>query len=115
MSASPRRLAFDGDGDGDGAGAGRSGDGAHRAVALDLPDGELSLITGFLGPVDADRLLDELVRTTPWRQETIKLYGRESPVPRLTSWHGDPGAAYTYSNIAMQPEPWSSPLLEIRG
>jgi alkylated DNA repair dioxygenase AlkB len=32
-------------------------------------------------------------------------------VPRLTAWHGDPGAVYTYSNIRMEPEPWT-PLLE---
>ncbi len=82
--------------------------------AIDLPDADIVLVPGFLSSADAERLFVDLSATTAWRQETIKLYGRESPVPRLSAWYGDPGAAYTYSNIAMQPEPWSPPLLEIR-
>lgn len=84
------------------------------AVSLDMPDADVSFHPRFLPPQDADRLLDEVTDTTPWRQEIIKLYGRESPVPRLTAWHGDAKSTYTYSNIAMEPEPWSAPLLEIR-
>lgn len=84
------------------------------AVEFDLPDADVTLVRSFLTRPDANRLFDEITATTPWRQENIKLYGRESPVPRLTAWHGDPGAVYTYSNIAMRPEPWSAPLLEIK-
>ncbi|MDQ6697551.1 MAG: alpha-ketoglutarate-dependent dioxygenase AlkB [Actinomycetota bacterium] len=90
------------------------GEDASSAIALDLPDADITLLPLFLRRDDADRLLTEVADTTPWRQELITLYGRQSPVPRLTAWHGDPQAVYTYSNIAMEPEPWSAPLLEIR-
>ena len=87
---------------------------AGGAASLDLFDADVTLLRGFLPRGDADRLLDEITDTTPWRQEVIKLYGRESPVPRLSAWHGDPGAVYAYSNIAMEPEPWTPPLLELK-
>ena len=53
-------------------------------TALDLPDAEMWFFPRFLPRREADRLLGEISETTAWRQETIKLYGRESPVPRLT-------------------------------
>jgi len=87
---------------------------SSAALALDLPDADVTFVRRFLSSRDADRLVDEVTDTTPWRQEVIRLYGRESPVPRLTAWHGDPNAVYAYSNIAMDPEPWSAPLGEIR-
>ena len=83
-------------------------------TALDLPDAEMWFFPRFLPRREADRLLGEISETTAWRQETIKLYGRESPVPRLSAWHGDPGATYAYSHIVMEPEPWSASLLEIK-
>ncbi len=87
---------------------------SSAAVSLDVPGAEVSFCPRFLPLRDADRLFEEVTDTTPWRQEVIKLYGRESSVPRLTSWHGDAKSFYTYSNIAMEPESWSAPLLEIR-
>jgi alkylated DNA repair dioxygenase AlkB len=35
-------------------------------------------------------------------------------MPRLTAWYGDPGSVYTYSNIEMQPEPWSNLLKSMK-
>jgi len=34
--------------------------------------------------------------------------------PRLTAWYGDPGKAYSYSGITMQPHNWTKALLEIK-
>lgn len=39
----------------------------------------------------------ELIDAIAWEQRTIKLYGRECKVPRLTAWMGT--EAYTYSGI----------------
>lgn len=48
--------------------------------------------------------------TTAWRQDHIKLYGKVIPLPRLTSWYGDPGMNYTYSGIPCEPNPWNKGL-----
>jgi alkylated DNA repair dioxygenase AlkB len=84
-------------------------------LAVDLGDGcTLDHHPAFLPAADADRLLAAVLETTPWTQEHIRMYGREVPVPRLTAWHGEPGHAYTYSGITMQPRPWTPALDEIR-
>jgi alkylated DNA repair dioxygenase AlkB len=80
---------------------------------LELPGGEALLDEGFLPPEDADRLFAALRREIPWENETITLFGREVPVPRLVSWHGDPGASYAYSGVRHQPKPWTPALREL--
>lgn len=49
-----------------------------------------------------------------WRQESLKLYGKAIPLPRLTAWYGDAGAAYTYSGIKSEPNAWNDGLLHLR-
>lgn len=49
-----------------------------------------------------------------WRQDSLKLYGKSIPLPRLTAWYGDPGAAYTYSGIKSEPNPWNEGLLHLK-
>lgn len=79
-----------------------------------MEGGDVTVLPEFFPSPDRDRLLDDLVETTAWRQETFKIYGKVIPIPRLSAWYGDPGKAYTYSNITMEPLPWSPPLREIR-
>ncbi len=49
-----------------------------------------------------------------WKQDFIKLYGRDIPLPRLTSWYGDEGKSYQYSGIKANPNPWADGLLHIK-
>ena len=81
---------------------------------LDLPEAELFLYPAFFSASEADRLLRELCDTTVWRQETIRLYGKNIDVPRLTAWYGDEGTRYIYSGIENVPLPWTPPLLEVK-
>lgn len=81
---------------------------------LDLPDGDVTYHPGFLGATDGDRLFAAVMETTAWRQETIVMYGRKLPVPRLSAWYGPPRLTYTYSHISMEPRPWTRGLLEVK-
>jgi len=65
-------------------------------------------------PPAADELLDRLLATVPWQQEHIVIFGRRTPIPRLTAWYGDTDALYTYSGIPMSPLPWISEIRQIR-
>lgn len=49
-----------------------------------------------------------------WKQDSIKLYGKSVPLPRLTAWYGDAGAAYSYSGIKSEPNPWNDGLLHLK-
>ena len=65
-------------------------------------------------PLAAAELRDHLRQAIPWRQPTVTVFGRRHPVPRLTCWLGDPGCAYRYSGLLEAPQPWTTPLLELR-
>ena len=64
--------------------------------------------------VPGDRLDDLGFTNIRWKQDSLKLYGKSIPLPRLTAWYGDPGAAYTYSGIKSDPNPWNDGLLHIK-
>jgi alkylated DNA repair dioxygenase AlkB len=89
--------------------------GAHlRVVRLDLPDAEIDWCPDFIAAEERDDLFDAVRATTAWEQASVRMYGRETPIPRLQAWYGDDGKAYAYSGIAMDPQPWTAALQEIR-
>lgn len=53
-------------------------------------------------------------RNIAWKQDVIKMYGKEHLLPRLTAWYGDPDKEYTYSGINSKPNPWNKGLLYIK-
>ncbi len=69
------------------------------------------LYENALGDLDDIEIFNELYENIPWESKTIKMFGKESPQPRLVAWFGDPGRSYSYSNITMDINPWT-PLLE---
>lgn len=81
---------------------------------IDLPDGEARLLPSLFDVAEADTLLQRLLTEVPWRQDVIRLFGREHPLPRLQQWFGDEGLDYTWSGIHLQPLPWSPFLTEIK-
>jgi len=59
-----------------------------------------------------DSLLQELIKSTDWRQEEITVYGKSYLQPRLSAWHGD--LSYSYSGIRLEPLPWTPTLLDLK-
>lgn len=66
----------------------------------------------FLERAAANALFTELLNDTPWQQETILMYGRELPVPRLNVLYGD--ADYTYSQRRHVALPFTPALLQLK-
>jgi alkylated DNA repair dioxygenase AlkB len=82
------------------------------ALRLPLPDADLLLWQqADLGRA-CDRLLQQLIEETDWRQERITVYGKPYLQPRLSAWYGD--LAYSYSGIRLEPSPWTPTLRHIR-
>lgn len=79
---------------------------------LPLPDAEVWYTPAFFPPEESNRFLSELQQDINWKQEKIKLFGKEQVMPRLTAWYGDKG--YTYSGLQNKPQPWIPVLQEIR-
>jgi alkylated DNA repair dioxygenase AlkB len=82
---------------------------------LPASDAELLYRTSPLGVgAPTIELLQELIENTPWRAESVVLWGRRYPQPRLTAWYGDEDARYVYSGIELDPLPWTPRLLAIK-
>lgn len=77
-------------------------------------DGNLYYIPHFFSPEEAQELNREMMISLKWRQDKIKMFGKEHPLPRLQAWYGDPGKSYTYSGLRLEPEPWHEPLTSIK-
>lgn len=90
--------------------------GLFRSDARELLpcDGSAVLHDWVLGDSSWEPLIKGITEETRWEQRSIVVFGREHPQPRLTAWHGDPGCAYTYSSVRMEPHPWTDRLAGLR-
>lgn len=61
-----------------------------------------------------DQWIQRLEAEVPWRQESITLWGRTHPLPRLTCWMGDPGCSYTYSGVNNAIAAWTPAVCAVR-
>lgn len=64
--------------------------------------------------ISPDKLSSICFSNIEWKQDHIKFFGKSHPLPRLTSWYGDPGASYAYSGIRSDPNPWNDGLLFVK-
>lgn len=79
-----------------------------------INNGEYIHIPNFYSKIEADFFLDKLLDSIEWKQESMNMYGRQIPFPRLTSWYGDNEKPYSFSGITLQPHSWSKELLKIK-
>lgn len=84
------------------------------SIPLHIPDGDITYYPSFFSAEEADRLFKVLRKNTPWQQDTITLFGKTHPQPRLTALYSINGKAYSYSNITMQPHLFTDSLLDIK-
>ncbi|MEK0179385.1 alpha-ketoglutarate-dependent dioxygenase AlkB [Microcoleus anatoxicus] len=86
---------------------------SQETVVIDT-DGEVIFYPNLFSIQESDRLFSELDSSVKWRHDTIHIYGKKIPLPRLTAWYGDEGKSYIYSGIEQHPEPWNSTLRLIK-
>jgi alkylated DNA repair dioxygenase AlkB len=77
-------------------------------------DGTVYLFPDAFTKEESDDYFVALQYDIAWKQEPIKIFGKEVMQPRLTAWYGDEDKVYTYSGITMKPTPWSNTLLKIK-
>lgn len=81
---------------------------------IELPDADVSILHEIEMPVPYDQVLQKLMEQTKWRQENVRIYGKEYQQPRLVALYGDSGKKYDYSGISLHPLPWTDLLREIK-
>lgn len=77
-------------------------------------DGVIYYYPDFFTEDESREFFQILLTETPWKQEPIKIFGKEVMQPRLTSWYGDNGLSYRYSGLSMQGAGWTPTLLRIK-
>lgn len=85
-----------------------------QPLALRRPDCRLALARSFIDGVEADLLQARLLDEIPWQQHRLRLFGRAVDAPRLSCWIGDADAAYRYSGVRFEPQPWTPTLAALR-
>ena len=81
-------------------------------LPIPIEDGQLALLRQLPLPWTNAEVLARLLLETPWRQESVVVYGKRHLQPRLTAWYG--AASYTYSGLKLDPLVWTPLLLAIR-
>ena len=77
----------------------------HQVIPLALTPQRDSAITfwpNWLSGNNADDLLQKSIECIDWRADSIRIVGKQIPIPRLQQWFGESGTSYTYSNICLQ-------------
>ena len=81
---------------------------------LAVPGAELHLLRALDLGLPAEAVLQQLIAETPWRRESVTVWGKTYPQPRLIAWYGDAGASYTYSKLTLEPLPWTARLADLK-
>ncbi|MBW4517139.1 MAG: alpha-ketoglutarate-dependent dioxygenase AlkB [Timaviella obliquedivisa GSE-PSE-MK23-08B] len=79
-----------------------------------MPDAKVIFYQNFFNKEESDKFLQSLENEINWRQDKIKMYGKETDLPRKTAWYGDKDKSYKFSGIRLYPELWTPTLLHIK-
>ncbi len=85
-----------------------------QPIHLKLPQSTIHYYPNFINSKKADSLFETFKKEVPWQQDTIRVYGKTYPQPRLTALYGDNEKPYSYANITMYPHKFSNELLDIK-
>ena len=81
-------------------------------LPIPIDGGALALLAQLPLALSNAEVFESLLHETPWREESVFVYGKRHLQPRLTAWYGD--ASYAYSGLRLEPLRWTALLLEIR-
>ena len=62
----------------------------------------------------ADEYFKNLLKTIPWENDVLNMFGKRIVTNRKVAWYGDRPYAYTYSNSTKSAFPWTKDLRELK-
>ncbi|GAA4276515.1 alpha-ketoglutarate-dependent dioxygenase AlkB family protein [Aquimarina mytili] len=83
-------------------------------VQLNMPDAKVIYHPTFFNPGESKKLFNALLNDIEWRQDHITVFGKTHLQPRLTALYANNTKPYSYSNITMNPNPFTKDLLFIK-
>jgi alkylated DNA repair dioxygenase AlkB len=85
-----------------------------RLQPVPMPNAEVYYLRTLVLGNSPEAILHHLIADVPWRQESVVVWAKKHPQPRLIAWYGDCGNRYTYSGITLDPLAWTDLLVEIK-
>jgi alkylated DNA repair dioxygenase AlkB len=79
-----------------------------------IADAEVSYLANFVTASDSLDWMRKLRSELQWESHVVKIFGRDIPAPRLSSWIGDAHCSYRYSGVRYQPKAWPECLRALR-
>lgn len=79
-----------------------------------LPHSDITYYPHFLSSEKATQLMNIFRNSINWQQDTITVFGKTYPQPRLTALYGNNMKPYSYSNITMYPKPFTKELEDVK-
>jgi len=86
----------------------------NTAIPLTMAGADVIYHPNLLSTDEGNELLQKLMNTVTWRQDQITVYGKTHPQPRLTALFANNDIPYSYSNIKMQPKPFTKELFALK-
>ena len=85
---------------------------SNEPEIISLDRGELELYESFLSNEEGVDLFNHLMDSLNWKQNDIRLFGKDMKEPRLSYFMGD--KSYTYSNINLPKRTWDPTILDLK-
>lgn len=79
-----------------------------------FPEDLLAYTIDFLDDKKADKLLQKLIDTTPWKENIRKGDDKGVRAPRMTAWYGDESKSYHLGGNEFMVNQWSPELLNLK-
>lgn len=86
----------------------------ENVINISLLNGEMDYYPTFFSVQESNSYMQALMNSLAWKQESMRLYGKEVLFPRLMAWYGDTGSAYRFSGTTYEPQHWTKELREIK-
>lgn len=86
----------------------------QEPIAYNLPQADIAYYPNFLDHDKATHYFNTLLKSIPWQQDDITIFGKTYKQPRLTALYANNQKPYSYSNLTMHPKVFTQPLLEIK-
>ncbi|PCJ26058.1 MAG: alpha-ketoglutarate-dependent dioxygenase AlkB [SAR86 cluster bacterium] len=83
-------------------------------IQHDLGDSDIKEYPCAFAHSQSNILLQQLIDSIPWHQESIKIAGKVIQIPRLQCWMGDAQSVYGYSGMRLKPIAWNQLVTGIR-
>ncbi|MGM0932577.1 MAG: alpha-ketoglutarate-dependent dioxygenase AlkB family protein [Bacteroidota bacterium] len=85
-----------------------------KIEVFDLKDARLRYVPDFFNSEEANFYFERLQQEIPWKQDKIKLFGKEHFQPRLSAFFAEQDVNYAYSGLKLKPKGFSEEILQIK-